>query len=121
VGAAPAAAGSGLDAVGQRRLREAAEAFEALLFRSMLRTMREAQLEHGFLGEGTGTTTYEAMFEDHLSQSLAAGSPLGIADLLEARWLAQMGVQVTGDTADESHVGGTPGLARAGMEDHENR
>jgi flagellar protein FlgJ len=69
------------------RLREAAEAFESILIQQMFRRMREAQLEGGFFGEGTGASTYEAMFEEGLASRLAAGSPFGVADMLEAQWL----------------------------------
>jgi len=69
------------------RLREAAEAFESILIRQMLQRMREAQLEKGFFGESTGASTYEGIFAERLSGQLAQGSPLGIADLLEAQWL----------------------------------
>ena len=67
-------------------LRQAAEAFEALLIQSMLRQMREAQLEEGFFGKGTGSSVYEAMFEQFLSEGMAGASPLGIAEVLEQEW-----------------------------------
>lgn len=67
-------------------IRKAAEAFEAFLLQEMLRSMREAQLEQGFFGEGTGASTYQSMFEEHLSERLAEGSPLGIARALEEQW-----------------------------------
>ena len=65
---------------------KAAESFEALLLASLIQRMRDAQLKSGFFGEGTGTSTYEAMFQQHLADRLASGSPLGIADELERRW-----------------------------------
>lgn len=68
------------------RLREAAEAFEAILVRSLLEAMRRAQLDEGFFGDGPGASTYEAMFEEELAGLIARHSPLGIADALEARW-----------------------------------
>ncbi len=67
-------------------VREAAEAFEGLLIRMMLRAMREAQLDQGLFGDGAGSSTYEGMFDTHLSESLARSAPLGIADVLEERW-----------------------------------
>jgi len=70
-------------------LREAAEAFEAILLQSLLRKMREAQLRQGFFGESAGSSVYEAMFEKHLAEAVAEGSPLGIADILENQWVGE--------------------------------
>ena len=68
------------------KLRHAAESFEAMLLQTMLREMREAQLENGFFGQSAGASIYEGMFESHLSESLSGGSPLGIADALMKQW-----------------------------------
>ena len=83
--AAPAAVSS--SDTDQARVRKAARAFESLLVQSLIKTMRRAQLEDGFFGEGTGSSTYEAMFDRYLADSLAERSPLGIAGMLEAQWL----------------------------------
>jgi Rod binding domain-containing protein len=77
----------GAPAAERGRLREAAEAFEALLVQYVFRAMREAQLEQGFFGERAGASIYEAMFEDRLARVLSEGSPFGVAAALEARWL----------------------------------
>jgi flagellar protein FlgJ len=68
------------------RIRQAAEAFEALFVQTLLARMRQAQLRDGFFGNGPGSVIYEGIFEQHLSEVLARRSPLGIADLLEASW-----------------------------------
>lgn len=73
----------------RREIRKAAEAFEALLLQHLIRRMRAAQLENGFFGESAGSSTYDAMFEQHLSEQLADGAGLGIADILEAQWTGQ--------------------------------
>lgn len=70
----------------RERFQKAAEAFEAMLVQSLVKSMREAQLEDGFFGQGTGASTYEQMFESKLSEDIAAGSPLGIARALEQQW-----------------------------------
>ena len=68
------------------RLRQAAEAFEALLLQMMLQKMRQAQLQEGLFGDGAGSQIYEGLFDLHVSQHLAVGSPLGIAEDLEDQW-----------------------------------
>lgn len=73
-----------------RRLREAAEAFEALLIETLLRTMRETQLEDGLFGRGPGASIYEGMFDAHVAGSLARGSPFGVARALEESWAPRL-------------------------------
>ena len=68
-------------------IRQAAEAFEAIFLQTLLKKMREAQLETGLFGKSAGSSVYEGMFDQMLGDRMAQGSPLGIADALEARWL----------------------------------
>lgn len=98
-------------------IREAAEAFEALFLQTLIKKMREAQLETGLFGEGTGASGYESMFDQMLGERLAGASQLGIADALEQRWAgipgkreealaalrqaAESGAKVRQATADE--------------------
>ena len=87
VGGGPIPEGRNSD---RAQLRQAAEAFEAILLQSLLRRMREAQLKEGFFGESAGSSVYEAMFEKHLAEAVSEGSPLGIADILEKRWAGSL-------------------------------
>lgn len=74
-------------AAGERlRLKQAAEAFEALMLQSLLKSMSEAQLEEGFFGGGPGASTYQGIFEEQFAEELSLGSPLGIARMLEEQW-----------------------------------
>lgn len=72
-------------------LRKAAEGFESILLATMFRRMREAQLQGGFFGSTAGSSTYEAMFETRLAETLAGSSPLGIADALVESWESREG------------------------------
>ena len=80
------------------RLKEAAGAFESLFLEMMLKQMREAQLEEGFFGGGTGSDTYQAMFDRNMADSMALNSPLGIGDRLYDSWIA---AGYGGDKANE--------------------
>jgi murein DD-endopeptidase MepM/ murein hydrolase activator NlpD len=71
----------------REELRQAAQAFEALFLQTLVQRMRESQLEEGFFGTGTGGAVYDGMFEQFLADELAEQGPLGIAHLLEERWL----------------------------------
>ncbi len=70
----------------RQEIRQAAEAFEALFMQTLIKKMRESQLESGLFGESAGSSGYESMFDQLLGERLAGGSPLGIADALEAKW-----------------------------------
>lgn len=70
----------------RRELRAAAATFEGFFTRMLLKSMREAQLTEGLFGSGSGADVYEGMFDEHLSQAVASGSPLGIARMLEDQW-----------------------------------
>ncbi|HEU4402765.1 MAG TPA: rod-binding protein [Candidatus Polarisedimenticolia bacterium] len=83
VGPAPARPAGDPRAAEREKLRAAAEAFESLFVRQMLKTMREAQLEDGFFGGGSEASSYEAMFEEHMSEALSVRSPFGIGRMLE--------------------------------------
>ena len=61
-------------------------------------------------GGGSGASLYEAMFDQHLSERLAGDSPLGIADLLESRWLENR------DVADKPDAGPPSGPRNPGPE-----
>ncbi len=75
-------------------LRQAARAFESLFLQTLISRMREAQLEEGFFGGGTGSAIYDGLFEQHLGESVAERSPLGIAKLLEEQWTRGRGSEV---------------------------
>jgi flagellar protein FlgJ len=70
----------------RRELHAAAATFEGFFTRMLLKSMREAQLSDGLFGTGSGADVYEGMFDEHLSQAVASGSPLGIAKMLEDQW-----------------------------------
>ena len=82
---------SGTSARERARLEKAARSFESMLLQSMLKEMRQAQLENGFFGSGPGASVYEGMFESHLAQHLSRESPLGIADALLRSWEQEPG------------------------------
>lgn len=74
------------DRNGRDQIREAARQFESLFMEQLIRQMRDAQLDEGFFGKGSGSSIYEGMFTDYMADHLSADSPLGIARLLEERW-----------------------------------
>ncbi len=89
-----------LKAAGERaRLKQASEAFEALLVQSLLKSMTEAQLEEGFFGEGPGASTYQAVFQEQLAERLAEGSPFGIARMIEEQWAGRVDAAQSAEAA----------------------
>lgn len=62
-------------------LRSTAKQFEALMLQQMLKSMRAASLGDDVMG-GEQTQFYQDMFDAQISQHLAAGRGLGVADML---------------------------------------
>lgn len=62
-------------------LRNTAKQFEALMLQQMLKSMRAASLGDDVMG-GEQTQFYQDMFDTQISQHLAAGKGLGVADML---------------------------------------
>jgi flagellar protein FlgJ len=63
-------------------LRKAAEAFEAVILREMLATMRKAKLGDDIFGSGA-TDNFREMADARTADSLAALRQFGIADMVE--------------------------------------
>jgi peptidoglycan hydrolase FlgJ len=63
-------------------LRKAAEAFEAVILRQMLATMRQAKLGNDIFGS-SATDNFREMADARLADSMASLRQFGIADLVE--------------------------------------
>tara|TARA_B100000575_G_C23005320_1_gene579227 strand:+ start:419 stop:859 length:441 start_codon:yes stop_codon:yes gene_type:complete len=62
--------------------KEVAQQFEAIFINMMLKSMREATERSGLL-DSESTKTYESMFDQQLSNELAANGTFGIAQALQ--------------------------------------
>jgi flagellar protein FlgJ len=63
-------------------LRKAAEAFEAVILRQMMASMRKAKLGEDIMGSGA-TDNFREMADARLADSMATLRQFGIADLVE--------------------------------------
>lgn len=63
-------------------LRKAAEAFEAVMLRQMMASMRKAKLADDILGS-SATDNFREMADARVADSMAALRQFGIADLVE--------------------------------------
>lgn len=72
-------------------LREAARQFEALFINMMLKNVRETGFEDELFGSDQ-EKLYQGMFDQQLSQHMASGGGIGLADLL----VRQLGGQSSG-------------------------
>ena len=77
--AAPAAAGGG-----DGGLRKAAEAFEAVILRQLMASMRQAKLGDDIFGS-SATDNFREMADAKTADSMAALRQFGIADMVEAQ------------------------------------
>ena len=82
---APAAAGGG-----DGGLRKAAEAFEAVILRQLMASMRQAKLADDIFGS-SATDNFREMADARTADSLAAMRQFGIADMVERQFRGQLG------------------------------
>ena len=75
----PAAAGGG-----DGGLRKAAEAFEAVILRQLMSSMRQAKLGDDIFGSNA-TDNFREMADARTADSMAALRQFGIADMVEAQ------------------------------------
>ena len=79
---------------------QAAEAFEAIFARLLVREMRRA-LPEGPFGGGAGSDVFEGWFDEHLGNALVERDALGLAGLVKTavgRKLETQTTQATGDS-----------------------
>lgn len=77
---APAAAGGG-----DGGLRKAAEAFEAVILRQLMSSMRQAKLGDDIFGS-SATDNFREMADARTADSIAAMRQFGIADMVERQF-----------------------------------
>ena len=82
---APAAAGGG-----DGGLRKAAEAFEAVILRQLMASMRQAKLGDDIFGS-SATDNFREMADAKTADSIAAMRQFGIADMVERQFRGQLG------------------------------
>lgn len=81
--AAPAGGGDG-------GLRKAAEAFEAVILRQLLASMRQAKLGDDIFGS-SATDNFREMADAKTADSMAAMRQFGIADMVERQFRSRLG------------------------------
>ena len=86
----PAAAGGG-----DGGLRKAAEAFEAVILRQLMASMRQAKLGDDIFGS-SATNNFREMADAKTADSIAAMRQFGIADMVERQF---RGVEAGGPTS----------------------
>jgi len=87
---APTAAGGGGD-----NLRKAAEAFEAVILRQLMASMRQAKLGDDIFGS-SATDNFREMADAKTADSIAAMRQFGIADMVERQFRGVVGGGPTG-------------------------
>ena len=80
-----AASGGGGDG-----LRKAAEAFEAVILRQLMSSMRQAKLGEDIFGSNA-TSTFRDMADARTADSIAAMRQFGIADMVERQFAGLVG------------------------------
>lgn len=74
---------------GDGGLRKAAEAFEAVILRQLLSSMRQAKLGEDIFGS-SATDNFREMADAKTADSIAAMRQFGIADMVEAQFRGRL-------------------------------
>ncbi len=64
------------------RLHKAAEDFEEIFVREILKNMRSTLMDGGMFGQGTIGDMYSTMMDEVLAEKISAGGTLGLADVI---------------------------------------
>lgn len=75
---------------GDGGLRKAAEAFEAVILRQLMSSMRQAKLGDDIFGS-SATDNFREMADARTADSIAAMRQFGIADMVERQFRSQLG------------------------------
>ena len=86
----PAAGAPASGGGGDGGLRKAAEAFEAVILRQLMASMRQAKLGDDILGS-SATDNFREMADARTADSLAAMRQFGIADMVERQFRGPLG------------------------------
>lgn len=86
IGAAPTPSAAG---GGDGGLRKAAEAFEAVILRQLMSSMRQAKLGEDIFGS-SATDNFREMADARTADSIAAMRQFGIADMVERQFRSQL-------------------------------
>jgi flagellar protein FlgJ len=93
------------------KLKAAAQQFEAVFTRQMLKSMREAKLSDDDLFASDATDEFREMQDANLAGQLAGKGAIGIADLLVRQFEARVSKTAPADSAAAPHAktGGSGG------------
>ena len=86
-GAPAAELGASRDDPRTAQVEAAATQFEALLLRQLVATMRSTLGEGGLFGSGAGSNMYSHLFDQSLSDSMAASGGLGLREVISRSML----------------------------------
>lgn len=105
----PSGSGKKID---EKRLKQAAQDFEALFINQLLQSMRRTVGKSGLLGDAPGKDVYQSLFDREISRKLAQQGGLGLGNTMVQKILEKE----KGRTAHPSEAGNTaPIPERAGL------
>ena len=82
----PGATGAPADGE-NRRLQEAARAFEAYFLSYLMKEMRKTIPQGGAFGNGPGQEVYQSLFDEALGQAMAQNGGIGLSKLVIQQYL----------------------------------
>ena len=94
----------------KKELRKAADGFEAIFTRQLLKTMRSTLTEKSMFGEGPSGDIYGDILDSAIADKMAARGDIGLADMLYGNMVRKLELELNGDNKDNSEVKNNSGM-----------
>lgn len=78
----------------EKEIRKAAEGFEAIFTRQLLKIMRSSMIGESMFGEGTAGDIYGEILDGAIADKMASRGDLGIADMLYTNMLRKLEIEI---------------------------
>ena len=74
-----------------KKLREAANEFEAIFVQQLLKTMRKTSLETNLIPKSEGEKVFQSMLDEHYSKVMAKSGSLGLGEMIYKQLMSNRG------------------------------
>ena len=96
----------------KKEMHKAAEGFEAIFTRQLLKTMRSTLMEKSMFGEGPSGDIYGDIMDSAIADKMAARGDLGLADMLYGNMVRKLELEMNGKNTEKSEVKNNSGAPK---------
>lgn len=90
--------------VKKAKLRKAAEGFEAIFTRLILKSMRTSFTTGGMFGSGSVGEIYSDMIDNSIAEKMSKRSELGLADAIYKQMIKSIEIEENSDMAEDKNI-----------------